>query len=255
MDGQVETVMKVGQLAERTGLTVRTLHHYDEIGLLSPNRRTRAGHRLYGDGEIRRLQQIASLRHLGLSLDEIRRCLDRPEYSLEQTLELQIERIEREIGRKRALRDLIVALRDRLQAAEGTSIDDLTRTIEATMNYDKYYTPEQLRALEKRAEKVGRERIRGVQQDWQRLFTAFAAAMEEGLDPASDEVKSLARESAALIEEFTGGDADIRESLANMYRAEGAEGIMSSHGVPMEPGLWEYMGEARRALRDEEGGE
>lgn len=50
--------LKVGELARRTGLSVRTLHHYDEIGLLSPARRTATGHRLYGRDEIRRLQQI-----------------------------------------------------------------------------------------------------------------------------------------------------------------------------------------------------
>lgn len=92
--------LKVGALADRTGLTVRTLHHYDEIGLLSPSARTPSGHRLYGDQEIVRLQQIASLKHLGLPLDEIKVCLGSPEYSLERTLELQIERIERQIAKQ-----------------------------------------------------------------------------------------------------------------------------------------------------------
>ncbi len=87
----MQAAMKVGALAKRTGLTVRTLHHYDEIGLLSPSRRTRSGHRLYGDEELSRLQQIASLKHLGLPLEEIRECLTRSEYSLERVLDLQIE--------------------------------------------------------------------------------------------------------------------------------------------------------------------
>ena len=60
------TAIKVGEVAKRTGLSVRTLHHYDEIGLLSPSRRTASGHRLYGAGELARLQQIKSLRQLGL---------------------------------------------------------------------------------------------------------------------------------------------------------------------------------------------
>jgi DNA-binding transcriptional MerR regulator len=86
----MQTTMKVGTLAKRTGLTVRTLHHYDEIGLLSPSHRTQSGHRLYGEEEFSRLQQIASLKHLGLPLEEIRECLTRPEYSLERVLNLQI---------------------------------------------------------------------------------------------------------------------------------------------------------------------
>jgi branched-chain amino acid transport system permease protein len=62
-------VWKVGELANRTGITVRTLHHYDEIGLLTPSERSRSGYRLYTEPDIVRLQQILSLRHLGFSLE------------------------------------------------------------------------------------------------------------------------------------------------------------------------------------------
>ena len=61
--------LKIGELASRTGLTVRTLHHYDEIGLLKPSHRTDSGHRLYTVRDLGRLQQIVSLRQLGFSLD------------------------------------------------------------------------------------------------------------------------------------------------------------------------------------------
>ena len=254
MEAMVEA-MKVGQLAKRTGLTVRTLHHYDEIGLLRPGARTSTGHRLYGNAEVRRLQQIASLRQLGLPLEEIRSCLDQPEYSLERVLELHIDRIEREMSRQKRLRLLLVGLRDRLQAAEEVSVDDLTRTIEVTMNYEKYYTPEQLDQLEQRRAEVGEERIQEVQKEWTELFAAFGRAMGEGKDPASEEVKALARKSAALIAEFTGGDPGIAASLGNMYKQEGGENVMSAHGMNMPAGLWEYMGQARSALSDEQPGE
>ena len=64
--------LKVGELAKRTGLTVRTLHHYDAIGLLKPSLHTEAGYRLYTANDIARLQQVLSLRQLGFSLDEVR---------------------------------------------------------------------------------------------------------------------------------------------------------------------------------------
>jgi MerR family transcriptional regulator, thiopeptide resistance regulator len=241
--------MKVGELAKRTGMTVRTLHHYDEIGLLTPSRRTAAGHRLYGEAEVRRLQQIASLRHLGLPLEEIRDCLDRPEYSLERVLEMHVERIDEQIGRHRRLRDLIVTLRDRLRSAD-VSVDDLTRTIEVTMNYEKYYPSEQLEQLEQRRQEVGEERIQQVQKEWIDLFAAFGDAMDEGLPPESEEVQALARRSAALIAEFTGGDPGIASSLSNMYRGEGGESVAARNGMSMKPGLWEYMGKARSALQE-----
>ena len=72
---------KVGELARRTGLSVRTLHHYDAIGLLPPSHRTESGHRLYAADDAAHLQQILSLRQLGFSLDEVRDCLDRPDFS------------------------------------------------------------------------------------------------------------------------------------------------------------------------------
>jgi len=243
--------MKVGALAKRTGMTVRTLHHYDAIGLLSPGGRTAAGHRLYGAAEVRRLQQIVSLRQLGLPLDEIRMCLERPEYSLDHVLELQIERIQEQIGRQEALRDRILALRDRLRSAEGASVDELTRTIEVTMNYEKHYTPEQMAQLEQRRAEVGEERIQEVQKEWTQLFAAYGKAMEDGLDPASPEVQMLAAKSAALMGEFTGGDPGITQSLGNMYKADGGDNVMANHGIAMPEGLWEYMGRARAAASGE----
>lgn len=248
-----EAVLKVGALARRTGLSVRALHHYDEIGLLSPARRTPSGHRLYGIDEVRRLQQIVSLRELGLSLEDIRTFLTRADVPLGRILEMHVARIREEIRRQERLCRLLDHLRRRLDGAEEeVSLQEITRTIEATMNFEKYYSPEQLDYLRKRSEQVGAERMQEVQREWQELFAAYGQAMEQGLDATSEEVLSLARRSAALIEEFTGGDEGIRDSLAAMYRAEGAENVLGHQGVRMEPGVWEYMGRASAALRDSE---
>ncbi|BBC35559.1 Transcriptional activator TipA [Streptomyces graminofaciens] len=69
----------VGQVAGFAGITVRTLHHYDEIGLLVPSERTHAGHRRYGDADLDRLQQILFYRELGFPLDEVATLLDDPQ--------------------------------------------------------------------------------------------------------------------------------------------------------------------------------
>jgi DNA-binding transcriptional MerR regulator len=244
--------IKVGALAKKTGLTVRTLHHYDDIGLLSPSDRTASGHRLYADRDVARLQQIASLKHLGLPLDEIKACLARPGYTLERTLDLQIERIEEQIRRHERIRDLVRVLRDRLEAAECVTVEELARTIEVTMSYEKYYTSEQLEQLGRRAVDVGEDRIREVEQEWNDLFAAFGDAMDRGLDAGSDEVQALARKSAALIAEFTGGDPGILHSLENMYRAEGGEKVTAAHGMDVRPGLWEFMARARTVLEGEQ---
>jgi len=85
--------MTIGVLATRAGVSVRTLRYYDEIGLLAPGRHTAAGYRLYGAGDVARLQQIRSLQGIGFSLDEIQNLLRDPAYSPLRTVELHLERV------------------------------------------------------------------------------------------------------------------------------------------------------------------
>src|SRR5437899_6587239 len=95
--------LKVGELARRTGLTIRTLHHYDEIGLLKPSLHTETGHRLYAHDDIARLQQIVSLKQLGFSLEEIQGCLDRSDFSPLEVIKLHVARLRRQIELERGL--------------------------------------------------------------------------------------------------------------------------------------------------------
>src|SRR6476659_901953 len=95
--------LKVGELGKRTRLTVRTLHHYDEIGLLKPSLHTESGHRLYTDSDIARLQQVLSLRQLGFSLEEVRDCLDRPGFSPLAVIRLHVARLRAQIEWQRKL--------------------------------------------------------------------------------------------------------------------------------------------------------
>lgn len=240
--------MKVGELSRRTGLSVRALHHYDAVGLLRPAARTRAGHRLYSARDIRRLQHIASLKHLGLSLEEIGSCLDDPDYSLARVLRIHLVRIQEEIENRRRLRGLLESLLARLNGGEEPSVDQLTRTVEGTVDVERYYTPEQLERLARRREQIGDERMLEVQKEWGELFSAYERAMASAMDPADEEVLALARRAEALVAEFTGGRADIEASLERMYGAEGPGDVLASHGMKLAPGLWEYMAEARKAL-------
>ena len=77
---------RVGELARATGLTVRTLHHYDDIGLLTASARSEGGHRLYDEVDVQRLYRIRLLRRLGLPLDQIAHALDDPAWSLRAAL-------------------------------------------------------------------------------------------------------------------------------------------------------------------------
>src|SRR5580704_17060155 len=87
--------MQIREFAQRTGVTVRTLHHYDRLGLLRPGGRTASGYRLYGERQLIRLQQIATLKFIGCSLNEIKAVLSGPASDLGETLKLQQEALER----------------------------------------------------------------------------------------------------------------------------------------------------------------
>src|SRR5437660_9091460 len=116
--------LKVGELARRTGLTVRTLHHYDEIGLLQPSLHTETGHRLYTAGDVARLQQVLSLRQLGFSLDEVRDCLDRPGFSPLEVIAVHVARLREQIELQRKLCARLETLAVSLRAAGEVSADE-----------------------------------------------------------------------------------------------------------------------------------
>ena len=89
-----ETPLQIGAVAQLTGLTVRTLHHYDEIGLLVPSERTEAGYRLYGDGDLRRLYRILALRGMGFPLEEIASTLVREGEDPRPAVRRHLERVD-----------------------------------------------------------------------------------------------------------------------------------------------------------------
>lgn len=247
-----EPGMKVGELASRTGLSVRTLHHYDAIGLLRPARRTPSGHRLYGMDEVRRLHQIASLRQLGLSLEEIRASLDGPGYTLEEVLGLHVRRVRDEIRRQSRLVDRLEALRRRIAQGKSVTVDDVTGSIHATLDLERYYTPEQLRDLSRRREAMGPGALEAARRDWEALFEAVADARARGVDPASGEARALARRASALIQAFTGGDEGVRASLERLYRQGGSTRVMASAGMDVPDEVMAYYREimALSASRD-----
>jgi DNA-binding transcriptional MerR regulator len=155
--------LKVGELARRTGLTVRTLNHYDEIGLLKPSLHTESGHRLYTAGDVARLQQIVSLRQLGFSLEEVRDCLHRPDFSPLDLLGLHVARLRERIELERKLCERLEAIAAHVRAAGEVSAEEFLRTIEVRTMMEKLYTPEQMKQFAEVGRQVGPDEIRAVE--------------------------------------------------------------------------------------------
>ena len=232
--------IRVGRLAERTGLSVRTLHWYDEIGLLRPSHRTEAGHRLYTGDDVVRLQRIISLRALDFSLEEIAGSLDDPAFDHVAVIRAHRQRLRKEQERAAALCERLKRLEESLLAGASTSTDDIIHIIEGITMIEKYYSEEQLAELKKRADEMGEEGMLAAQNEWAELIAAVKSEMEKGSDPRSTEVRELARRWNALIARFTGGNPEIAASLKSMYENEGAQS--ASRGM-VDPEMMAFISE------------
>lgn len=211
----MSTLMKIGELADQTGLSIRTLHYYDEIGLLSPSRRSEAGHRLYASEDIVRLQQIISLRQLSFSLKEIHECLASPDFSLPRVIDLHRARLQEQIALSRTLLDRLNAIATELKTTQSVAVENLMQAMEAISMSEQYLTPEQQAVLENRFQQR--------ETEWQDLLTEVRAEMAKGTAVNDPTVQRLAGSWRANMHALIHGDRQIYESLVKMYQREGAE--------------------------------
>ncbi|MGZ4031344.1 MAG: MerR family transcriptional regulator [Tumebacillaceae bacterium] len=122
---------KVGELAKLSGVTVRTLRFYNQIGLFSPSEKTESGHRLYSESDLSRLQQILSLKELGLSLDEVKSVLAGELYSPLEIVTLQMDRIKEQIQNQKKLLVQLEHVSTLMQGKTPLSIGDFTSLLQA----------------------------------------------------------------------------------------------------------------------------
>jgi MerR family transcriptional regulator, thiopeptide resistance regulator len=234
--------LRIGEVAKATRLTVRTLHHYDEIGLLVPSDRSAAGYRLYTGDDIRRLYRILALRSMGFSLDEIAATLLHEGEDPRPAVRRHLERIDEQLRLGRRLRTRLARILDMLDHADEPSGDQFIEAIEVMTRMERYYTPDQLEQLERRAESIGEDGLRRAEADWADVIAAVEAERAAGTDPADARLDPLVERWTGLIEQFTGGDPGIRASLQRMYDTEGPE--RASRGAVSA----ETMDYARRAI-------
>jgi MerR family transcriptional regulator, thiopeptide resistance regulator len=233
--------LKVGDLARRTGLTIRTLHHYDEIGLLKPSLHTDSGHRMYTANDVARLQQVLSLRQLGFALDEIRDCLTRPDFSPLEVIRLHVAQLKKQIELQQALCDRLEALSERFRPAGEVSAEAFLYVIEVMNMIESYYTPEQLESFRKRNEEAaarGRDLAKEGTAAWNDLLAAYASEMNQGTDPAEPRLQALEQRRRELVQAFTGGDKAIEQNLTRLWK-EQQNNLCAQFG--MDPKVMEYL--------------
>ncbi len=216
-----QELYRVRDFAHKAGVSVRTLHHYDRLGVLKPAGRSPSGQRLYGRAEFERLEQIIALKFFGLSLTSIKALLAGGLPSLAQALALQRESVERMRGHLERVAAAIGHAQTMVDSSGHADWNKLKAIIEVMeMNDDmewvkKYYSGEQLAALQSRAEK---QDITAAEREWKALIAEVEAALE--VDPASEKAQELAKRWSALVQAFTGGDPGIAGGLNRLYADE-----------------------------------
>lgn len=213
----------VGELAKRAGLTVRTLHHYEELGLLRPSGRSEAGYRRYGEADVLRLHRVLALRDAGLSLKAIAPLLDgEAPQPLADVLQAQIEQVEAQL---QAQESLLLTLRNaakrlELQVDGGDAVQVLLDAMAIRRVHERWFSPEQLRAMRRQWEAIPEPERDAVELEWPQLIKEARAAMDAGLDPAAPEVQALVRRWLALQKQFLEVAPGMKDTMQRMYAAE-----------------------------------
>jgi MerR family transcriptional regulator, thiopeptide resistance regulator len=171
-------IWRIGELAERAGITVRTLHYYHRLGLLSPSCRTSGGHRCYTSKDVVQLQSIIALRNCGLSLEKIGAVLSgSADGGLADLLRRQLEVVDERVRQAVALRIRLLGILDALDQRLEPSITEILRLIEETTTLNHPFTAEQFAQMRELRARQVREMSAGtfaalkkkLQQTWAAL--------------------------------------------------------------------------------------
>lgn len=213
--------LKVGELAKRTGLTVRALHHYDSIGLLRPTGRSDRGYRLYSREDVARLHGIQTLRRMGLSLADVAQLLDDGAVMLAAILARQIGVLNQEIAQAQALRERLTAMQSILAGGGQPEIDDWLVSLSMMNTFEQYFSAGEL--------KLVFERWKCCKSEWPPLLQAVREAMERGVPPDSADLQHLARRWMDVSARWMDGDLALLKRWGSMLREQ--------PGLPLPSGM------------------
>ncbi|PID21550.1 MerR family transcriptional regulator [Sporosarcina sp. P3] len=208
--------MKVKEVAELVGISVRTLHHYNEIGLLIPDETTDAGYRIYSDENLETLQQILFFRELGFPLKKIKEIIDSPSFNQQEALEMQHKML---LKKKRRLDQMIGTIEKTIQHAKGEI--QMTNQ-EKFEGFDFSHNPYEQEAREKwgdqavdEANKIAKNMTAFDQEKFNEVFRNLAAIRH--LSPDSKEVQEKIREWYHFLNNMGNYSLEAFKGLGQMY--------------------------------------
>ena len=216
-------MMTVHEVSKLTGVSVRALHHYDQLGLLKPAEVTEAGYRLYDEGSLARLQSILLFRELQFPLKDIGQILDSPTFdrnkALDQQirlLELQKEHLENLIEFAKGMKLVGVKRMTDFTAFDTKKIDDYAREAKASWGQTKEW-----QEYEQKSKGRTKEQTAAISEGMMDIFKDFGAIRDT--DPAAEPAQALVKRLQSYITEhfYTCSD-EILLSLSGMYGGGGS---------------------------------
>jgi DNA-binding transcriptional MerR regulator len=255
VNGKTLAALTVGQVAEQFGVTVRTLHHYDEIGLLVPSERTSAGYRQYTADDITRLQHVVVYRRLGFALEEIALLLDDPTADVAEHLRRQRENV---MSRLDEMQDLVMAIDQALEKEmSGTKMtreeqkqlfgdafsDDYAQEAE-----ERWGQTEAWKQSQKRTSQYTKADWEQVKAEMDSTNAAFVSAMADGEAPTSERAMDAAEEHRLHIQKwFYDLSPEFHRHLGDMYVADPR---FTKTYEDLRPGMAQYVRDAIHANAD-----
>lgn len=217
--------MRINEAAELAGVTVRTLHHYDKIGLLSPAKSAENGYRDYGEAELLRLQQILFLKEMDFPLEEIKEMLDEPGLDRGRMMEAQHDLL---LKKKQRLERIIALLEAEMRGENKMSFKEFDmKEIEACRKKyadearEKWGGTEAYKESEERTKNYDEGKWQKVSGEQSKIFAEFAALAAEGVKADSDAAIALAAKwQQHISDNFYECTDEILAGLAEMYIAD-----------------------------------
>lgn len=220
--------LKVSDVARLAGVTVRTLHHYDEIGLVQPSARSPAGYRLYAQGDLERLQQVLFFRELDFPLDEIKRIVAEPDFDIGAALQMQRRLLAERATRIKALIAAVDAAIESNQ--KGTTMSNEER-FEVFGDFDpskyeeeaqqRWGTSDAYRELARRSKAYTRADWVKIKGELDAIIQELAKLHERGHPASSPEAMELAERHRRHVERwFYPCPHSMHRALGEMYVAD-----------------------------------
>lgn len=236
----------VGEVSALAGITVRTLHHYDKRGLLSPGARSESGYRLYSEHDLQRLQEILGWRALGFSLQEIGELLDEPGHDRLSALRTQRELVDTELARltglARALDQAIATVEHGDQQPEETMFHGFDSSDYEDEARERWGDTDAYKESARRAASYGEARWREINAHAQEIERRFAELKRSGQAADSEPAQAVAEQARRHIDRwFYPCSREMHRALGDMYVTDPR---FAANYEQLEPGLAAYVRDA-----------